>query len=98
MYLDLKTNQEKIGSHVTYDEANVTSNKVTPGYSALMKAGMLKNVHIESNGNENVINIMKRHQQSKLLKRASKDSAGLDLYAIEAFQIPHTLLNQFELV
>ena len=90
VYLDLKTNQEKIASHVVFDESNFTSETITPGYTALMKAGKQKSI-VDSSEKDS-IKFRKLHPNATLPKRATASSAGLDLYAIEDFEIqPQTV-------
>ena len=91
VYLDLKTNQEKIASHVVFDEANFTADTITPGYKSLVKAGMQKNT-IKNNATDS-IRVMKLDDKAILPKRATEKSAGLDLYTIEKFGIEPKMIR-----
>ena len=93
VYLDLKTNQEKIASHVVFDEANYTAEKTTPGNKSLLKAGMQKKLKMEE---KESIKIMKLHEDAILPQRATEYSAGLDLYSIEDFEIDPQMIKPIQ--
>jgi len=92
VYVDLKTNQKKISSHVVFDKVNFTSDKTTTGYKSLIKAGIQTNA--TTNKATESIKVIKIHENTILRKIATENSAGLDLCAIENFEIdPQTIMQ-----
>ena len=86
VYLDINTNQEKIASHVIFDEAHFSSGNEAPGAKALRNIG----THKEDTNNSttsSIINVKQLHPNAKLPNRGSVGSAGLDLYTPESFTI-----------
>ena len=84
VYLDLKTNQEKIASHVIFDEAHFSTGSKAPGAQALKTSGI--DTRDEDAGSTS-IKVKQLHQKATLPTRATVNSAGLDLYAPEQIVI-----------
>ena len=86
VYIDIETQQEKIGSHVRYDEANFLTGSENPGATALRQAGNIK--HKQLRIDSNPIQIVKKHSDAILPTRATAASAGLDIATYQHISIP----------
>jgi len=80
VYLDLETNQEKIASHVTFDEAHFSTGSKAPGAQALKNSGVDNR---SEDPEQSTIKVKQLHQNAHLPTRSTVHSAGLDLYAPE---------------
>ena len=88
VYLDLETNMEKISTDVVFDEANFITGSTNPGGKALMLAGKMKDkAIINKNDNCAYINVQQLNANAILPTRATPESAGLDIHAIEDVEI-----------
>ena len=93
VYLDLATNNEKISSNVTFDEAHFSTGSPTPGSKALRNSGIngdVNSTQLEHNNKKkaNTIRVKRIHDtNAKLPKRSNKDAAGMDLFTPEDFEI-----------
>jgi len=85
VYLDLATNQEKIASHVIFDEASFTTGSLTPRAEALKHSGVNEEQPLQSHKSK--VKVKKLHDHATLSYRSTATSAGLDLFAPENFQI-----------
>ena len=89
VYIDIETHQEKIGSHVKYDEANFLTGSMNPGAQALRQAGNQTTTSTPSSSNDSTpIQFVKHHPDAILPSRATKASAGLDIATYQDIQIP----------
>ena len=93
VYLDTITNQEKIASHIIFDEANFSIGSSAPGAKALRYAGSDKESKLNCDTatksiSKNVsIKVKKLHDEARLPKRATPHAAGMDIYSPEPFTI-----------
>ena len=86
VYMDIETHQEKIGSNVSFDEANFIAGSTNPGAKALIQAGIKEKKH-PSEVSKEQFQIVQKHPKAILPTRATTNSAGLDIATFEHITI-----------